>query len=63
MLNNGEAAFVWVRARSLSVCLPSDTLLNEDALPHRSRREQGPGGHPVFSTGMVEGGGEEEARG
>lgn len=28
----------------LSICLLSDTLLNEDALPHRSRREQGAGG-------------------
>lgn len=55
MLNNGEAAFVWVRALSLSLCLLSDTLLTEDALPHRSRREQGAGGHPVFSTGMVGG--------
>lgn len=26
------------------LCLRSDTLLNEDALPHRSRREQGAGG-------------------
>lgn len=51
MLNNGYAAFVWVRAPSL--CLLSDTLLNEDALPHRSRREQGAGGHPVLSTGIV----------
>lgn len=36
-----------------SICLLSDTLLNEDALPHRSRREQGAGGHPVLSTGIV----------
>ena len=36
-----------------SICLFSDTLLNEDALPHRSRREQGAGGHPVLSTGIV----------
>lgn len=43
-------------ALSPSICLLSDTLLNEDALPHRSRREQGAGGHPVFSTGMVRGG-------
>lgn len=49
MLNNGEAVFVWVRALSLSICLLSDTLLNEDALPHRSRREQGAGGGTLSS--------------
>lgn len=50
-------------ALSPSICLLSDTLLNEDALPHRSGREQGAGGHPVFSTGMVRGGREEEEEG